>query len=358
MQRFQHVPGFDRVGQFRRQPLRDQVVAAAHVEAFVAAAEDAERVLVLGADEGEEIQRRLLLDFQPHLGGIGHVEQLAQPAVHAIAVEPLGDAERIEFAEFRVLVGVVVVAIARGGEVALDRRRHRHEGAHDLGLADRAAIEEPGVMVAVAVEQVVEGQAEFAGQLADVRMPGVDQLAAEFDHLAIGEMVAQRQHAPADAVLRFVHAHAHAGLAQPPRRGQAGDAGADDGDFIVRLRAHRQRQRLATGQQCAGARRLQQATTTMVDALRARGIVEFVERHAHVARCAGDGGGALQQAEQRGAAHGWTPGCVVPDQRAQRLNPDAAPCASPSGSRARRCGRAGRSRRHPDGRRNRRGTDA
>ena len=48
------------------------------VETLVAAAEDAECVLVLGADEGEEIQRRLLLDFQPHLGGIGHVEQFAQ----------------------------------------------------------------------------------------------------------------------------------------------------------------------------------------------------------------------------------------------------------------------------------------
>jgi hypothetical protein len=73
-------------------------------------------------------------------------------------------------------------------------------------------------VVAVAVEQVIQRDAEFAGQRADAGVAGIDQFAAEFDHLAVGEMVAQREHAPADAFLRLEYAHAHALLAQPPRR--------------------------------------------------------------------------------------------------------------------------------------------
>jgi hypothetical protein len=47
-------------------------------------------------------------------------------------------------------------------------------------------------VVAVAVEQVVQRDPEFAGQRADARMAGIDQFAAEFDHLVVREVVAQR----------------------------------------------------------------------------------------------------------------------------------------------------------------------
>ena len=56
--------------------------------------------------------------------------------------------------------------------------------------------------------KIIEHQTQLGGECADARVAGVDQLAAEFADLAIGEMIAQAEHAPADALLRFVHAHA------------------------------------------------------------------------------------------------------------------------------------------------------
>ena len=111
-----------------------------------------------------------------------------------------------------------------------------------------AAIEEPRIGHGLAREQVVEHQSQFRSQRADADMVGVDQFAAEFDHLPVGEMIAQAQHPAADAVLRLEHAHRDSGLAQAPRRGQPGDAGADDDDFIVRSgdRWHRARSRPAS----------------------------------------------------------------------------------------------------------------
>ena len=135
-------------------------------------------------------------------------------------------------------------------------------------------------------------------------MPGVYQFAAEFDHLVIRKVIAQREHAAADAFLRFEHARPHTLLAQAPGSGQSGDAGADDDHFVIRPRAHRIRYRAATREQGAGACALQQAAPASIKALRLHDVVEFVQRHAHVARCAGDGSGTLQQAEERRASHG------------------------------------------------------
>ena len=126
---------------------------------------------------------------------------------------------------------VVERAIAERIDIGDDRRHQRREGLHDLRFADAPPVEPPGVRGGFAFEQIVEHQPEFLRELANAHVAGVDQLATEFDHLPVREMVAQAEHAAADARLRFVDARRHAGLAQAPRGAEARDARADDDDF-------------------------------------------------------------------------------------------------------------------------------
>jgi hypothetical protein len=143
--------------------------------------------------------------------------------------------------------------------------------AHDLAPSSMRRPSNHHVSAAVSpCEQVVEHRPEFLRERTDAHVSAVDQFAAEFDHLARWEMVAQAEHAAADARLRFEHAHRHARLAQAPRGGEARDAGADDHDRAPsRVRARR---RCAGGQRQARRRALQQAAARGIDAqLRGRG---------------------------------------------------------------------------------------
>jgi hypothetical protein len=133
---------------------------------------------------------------------------------------------------------------------------------------------------------------------------GVDQLATELDHLPIGKMIAQAEHATTDAALRLEQSCTHPGLPQAPGRGEAGDAGADDDDLFTRRR-QRPRHLCASRQQHAGTCALQQATPRGIDPKSATMFVELVQGFARMRAGAGDACSALQQGKQRGAAHAW-----------------------------------------------------
>jgi hypothetical protein len=232
VQCFQHSAGFDRVVKLVAEAVHDAVVAAAHMEAFVAFAEDAER-FGTRIDEGQEIQRGLLGTLQPHLGRVGDLDQRAQPAGRAVAVQPLRHRLAVERrGTARRRVGDLLVR--QGVRIACDCLGERRECAQDVVLGVAAATVEPDVAIARRwiLREVVELQPQFRGERADAHVTRVDQLAAEFAHLAVGEMVAQREHAATDARLRLVHAHADPSLAQAMRAAQSGDAGADDDNVI------------------------------------------------------------------------------------------------------------------------------
>ncbi len=252
----------NRTIEFRAECLDDRIVAAAHVKALVAVGEDAER-LGSGIDEGEEIERRLLVALEAHFAGVGNFDQFAQPARGAIAIEPL--AHRLPIQRFDApgrRIGDL--GVGQGFGVAADRRRERRELAQDVLLAVATTIGIPDIAKSVRriLGKVIEDEAQLGRERPDPRMPGIDQLAAEFADLAIGEMVAQAEHASADALLGFVEAHADTGLAQAPGGGQSGDAGTHDDHLIGIGRVLQRHARAGRQHQCRrGTGRLLQEST-------------------------------------------------------------------------------------------------
>ena len=115
----------------------------------------------------------------------------------------------------------------------------------DLGVRVRSAVEvaEQVGPVRLVAEEVVEPEAELLGEVADVGVPLVDQLAAVLGDLAVGEGAAQRPAASADPAGGLVDLRGVAGLLEAVRGGQAGKAGADDDDLRRRGGSRRRCQR-------------------------------------------------------------------------------------------------------------------
>jgi hypothetical protein len=128
-------------------------------------------------------------------------------------------------------------ADVEAAQVARDERGDGRPRGHHLGLAAARAADVPHLAQRVAGAQVVEREAELLRQRADAHVPRVDQLPAQLRDLAVGEVAAQREHAAAHALLRVDDPDGDAGLAEPPRGGQPGDAGADDQHAGVARRA-------------------------------------------------------------------------------------------------------------------------
>ena len=159
----------------------------AHVEALVALAEDAEGERV-GVEQQQEVERRLLGGLEAVFGGVGDVEELAEPGLGAGAVEPLGEGHAVETLA---AVGLAVrdpFPLERGA-VPDHAARHGHEGPHDLGLGEAAAVEEGDVEVEgeVVEGEVVERDRELLGEPADVDVAGIDQLAPQLGDLTLGK---------------------------------------------------------------------------------------------------------------------------------------------------------------------------
>ena len=82
-----------------------------------------------------------------------------------------------------------------------------------------------------AASRSVERQMEALGEVADRRVAGVDQLAAELGHLAVREVAAAvGVHAPADPVGGLVDGRADPLVLQAERGREPGDAAAHDRD--------------------------------------------------------------------------------------------------------------------------------
>ena len=84
--------------------------------------------------------------------------------------------------------------------------------------------------VGIVEDEVVQRDPQLGGQVLDMEVAGVDQLAAELRHLAVGEEAAQAAHPPAHPLLRFEDARLHPRLPEAVAGGEARDAGADDDD--------------------------------------------------------------------------------------------------------------------------------
>ena len=107
----------------------------------------------------------------------------------------------------------------------LERVRRAAEPGEELGA------------VGLGAEQVVELETELLREVADRVVSLVDQLATVLGELSVCERASQRPAAASDPVGRLVDVGGVAGLLQPVRAGQAGEAGSDDDDARCRRRA-------------------------------------------------------------------------------------------------------------------------
>jgi hypothetical protein len=214
--------------------LRDLVVAAAHVELLVRGAEQPQLALAGVAEQVEEVERALLVALGAELDVVRDVEQLPEArrgaAGHAL-LDPLGDRHRVEHPP----------ALGRG------RVGRRVRGGRDVlvellvdavevlgGLRERVwppveVVQRLGA-VRLALQQVVEREPELLGELAELDVPRVDQLAAVLGHEPGRERAADRPAAAAQAVARLVQLRADTRLFEAIGTRQAGEPAADDDD--------------------------------------------------------------------------------------------------------------------------------
>ena len=99
-------------------------------------------------------------------------------------------------------------------------------------------------------QHVVERQPEFLRELADAGVALVDQLAAVFGNLSLGEIPAPRPATPADPRVRLVDRRVDARLLQPVRAGETGQTGAHHHDPGVRLRRFRRAEKRSRRERC------------------------------------------------------------------------------------------------------------
>jgi hypothetical protein len=108
----------------------------------------------------------------------------------------------------------------------------RLEVARGLREGVALAIEEEAVLGAIRLggQEVVERQAKFVGEVADLGVPLVDELPAVLGDLAVGEGPADRPAAPADAIGSLIHLGGIAGLLEAIGARQPGQARPDHDD--------------------------------------------------------------------------------------------------------------------------------
>ena len=277
---------------------------AAHVETLVALAEDAEGVGI-GFDHHQKIQRRLLAGLQAVFGCVADIEQLANPAAHAVPVEPLRDRHAVEQL---CAVGRLVSDIVAGDrrKVSFDPRRDWAERLdHFLFAPPRSAeVIQLRCNSPLLDCQVVELDAELGGESANRFVVRVDELSPELRHLSVGKVVTQAEHSSAGAVLRFDDAHRDAGRRQPVCGGQSGDAGAGDEDRVIAARGVDGGERSTTGECSAGRGRTGRSKELpAIEATLDHSIDDFRRAEWCVIRGLCFTESASDQPEQRSARH-------------------------------------------------------
>ena len=132
-------------------------------------------------------------------------------------------ARRVRVVERRVARGLDV--LRHLGEDRLEVGRHLRECVR---LAEEIA--ELRRAVRLRLDQVVELQAELAGEISESLVTAVDQLATVLVDLAVGEVAATGPAAAADATRGFVDVGVEASLLETVRAGQPGEACTDHRD--------------------------------------------------------------------------------------------------------------------------------
>jgi hypothetical protein len=120
----------------------------------------------------------------------------------------------------------------RGAQVRVHHLPDLLHGVGGLGEGLPGAVEvvERLGPVLLRGEQVVEIEPQLLGQLADLGVVLVDQLAPVLCDLSVAEGAAERPATAAEPGVALVDGRDHARLLEPVGAGQAGKAGAHDGD--------------------------------------------------------------------------------------------------------------------------------
>ncbi len=211
------------------------LVAAFDMKAFVGEAVDLE--ISIAAGEGvNEVERALGGGFGAEFGGEGDVKKLAKRGAEAAGdagFDPGGDAHVVEGAGGG-RMGVEGGGVAGRFEIGLER------GEDGLEIFDGAGarvvltvdVEGFGGVRRLGGDEVVEEEAEALGEGAHGGVVGVDEFAAPFGDLLAGpEPLVVGEDASAGAAGGFVDFGAESMVKESEGAVEAGEAGADDGDF-------------------------------------------------------------------------------------------------------------------------------
>src|SRR5829696_1151975 len=238
-------PDRDELGALRDLPvqrgghrLHELVVAAADVELLVGGSEQPQLALARVAEQIEQVERALLGALGAELDGVGDVEQLPEarraPAGHAL-LDPLRDRHRVQLPPAR-RGDRIRGRIRRGRDVLMDLLI---DGVVVLGgLRERVrtaveVIQRLGA-VGLGLEQVVQRQVQLLGQLTELDVARVDQLAAVLGDEPGRERAADRPAAPAEAVAALVQLRSHPRAPETVGARQPREASPDDDYSAVR----------------------------------------------------------------------------------------------------------------------------
>ena len=161
-----------------------------------------------------------------------HVAQPDHGGRRAHLAQPIADGEPVQ--PLRVGMRPRVVGVDRRGQRAELRLRAIVRlllGPGQPVPEHAAEAQHPGVLAGQRRERVDEREPELVHEPAVRRVPGPDDLAAELDEPAVGEL--GLLHPPAGPVARLEHDHVGARGGQVARGRQAGQPGAQHGDVVA-----------------------------------------------------------------------------------------------------------------------------
>ena len=200
---------------------------------LVARAVDGEFVLssvVLEANQGDEVERRLLVRFETEFGGVGQLEHSTNRLRRVNLLEPLRDAEVVQklTSRYEAAVGRPLAQTARCFPKSANGWGEHLE---HLRVAVRLPLPKPALRLEsvflLEIGQVGQIEAKFFAQRLNADVSSVYQFAAPLEHLAAAKQVVAAKHAPTHSRGRFIERGPHPRLIQAMR-----------GDQTCRSRAH------------------------------------------------------------------------------------------------------------------------
>ena len=135
--------------------------------------------------KAEQIERRLLVERHPVLGGEGDVQQFADPARRARTIEPGRDGDPVERLRARGISIGGIELLGPCGAVGVQPRGDRGERRDNLDGAPARAAHPPHVRIVagIGLSQIVQLDPQLLRQRADARVTRVDQLTTQLAEL-------------------------------------------------------------------------------------------------------------------------------------------------------------------------------